>query len=56
MSGKGLAQKQQAAKKTAGKAPAADKKRKKKRTETFGLYICKVLKQVHPGNVLIEKI
>lgn len=55
MSGKGLAQKQQAAKKTAGKAPAADKKRKKKRTETFALYIYKVLKQVHPETGISKK-
>lgn len=48
MSGKSVAQKQQAAKKTATKAPVIDKRRKKKRTETFALYIYKVLKQVHP--------
>lgn len=30
------------------KAHAADKKAKKKRTETFSVYIYRVLKQVHP--------
>lgn len=55
MSGKGLAQKQQAAKKTAGKAPATDKRRKKRRTETFTLYISKVLRQVHPETGVSRK-
>eukprot|EP01054_Gregarina_sp_Poly1_P003022 Gregarina_sp_Poly_1__3021@NODE_1849_length_3212_cov_7_286169_g1200_i0_p3_GENE_NODE_1849_length_3212_cov_7_286169_g1200_i0NODE_1849_length_3212_cov_7_286169_g1200_i0_p3_ORF_typecomplete_len128_score23_16Histone/PF00125_24/4_2e24DUF1827/PF08860_10/0_02TFIID_20kDa/PF03847_13/0_15CBFD_NFYB_HMF/PF00808_23/0_23CBFD_NFYB_HMF/PF00808_23/1_3e04CDT1_C/PF16679_5/0_38_NODE_1849_length_3212_cov_7_286169_g1200_i077460 len=50
MSGKGpQAQKQQAAKKTASKQPGNQANRKKKRrAETFALYIYKVLKQVHP--------
>eukprot|EP01053_Blabericola_migrator_P012575 Blabericola_migrator_1__12574@NODE_79_length_15109_cov_120_738732_g71_i0_p10_GENE_NODE_79_length_15109_cov_120_738732_g71_i0NODE_79_length_15109_cov_120_738732_g71_i0_p10_ORF_typecomplete_len128_score28_87Histone/PF00125_24/1_8e23DUF1827/PF08860_10/0_016CDT1_C/PF16679_5/0_2TFIID_20kDa/PF03847_13/0_15_NODE_79_length_15109_cov_120_738732_g71_i01389814281 len=50
MSGKGpQAQKQQAAKKTASKQPGNQLNRKKKRrAETFALYIYKVLKQVHP--------
>jgi histone H2B len=55
MSGKGLAQKQQAAKKTAGKLLATDKRRKKKRTETFTLYISKVLRQVHPETGISRK-
>eukprot|EP01069_Polyplicarium_translucidae_P007391 Polyplicarium_translucidae@DN3102_c0_g1_i1.p3 len=55
MSGKGPAQKQHAAKKTAGKAPAADKRRKKKRVESFSLYIYKVLKQVHPETGISKK-
>lgn len=55
MSGKSLAQKKQAAKKTAGKAPATDKRRKKKRTETFTLYISKVLRQVHPETGISRK-
>eukprot|EP01069_Polyplicarium_translucidae_P001194 Polyplicarium_translucidae@DN1563_c0_g1_i7.p2 len=36
-------------KEVAKKAPAAEKKRKKGRHETYGTYIGKVLKQVHPG-------
>ena len=31
-----------------GKIGGADKKRKKKRKETYGIYIYNVLKQVHP--------
>ncbi len=34
--------------KTQKKRPAHDKKQKKKRTETFSVYIYRVLKQVHP--------
>eukprot|EP00914_Ancora_sagittata_P012123 GHVO01023409.1.p1 GENE.GHVO01023409.1~~GHVO01023409.1.p1 ORF type:complete len:140 (-),score=4.78 GHVO01023409.1:347-721(-) len=55
MSGKGPAQKAQAAKKTAGKTPALDKRRKKKRVESFSLYIYKVLKQVHPETGISKK-
>jgi len=58
MSGKGVkapAQKQQAAKKTAGKAPALEKRRRRKRTETFALYIYKVLRQVHPETGISKK-
>ncbi|EEA06987.1 putative histone H2B [Cryptosporidium serpentis] len=53
---KGPAQKQQAAKKTAGKSPADGGKRKRrKRTESFALYIYKVLKQVHPETGISKK-
>eukprot|EP01071_Lankesteria_metandrocarpae_P005125 Lankesteria_metandrocarpae@DN3873_c0_g1_i1.p1 len=55
MSGKGPAQKQQAAKKTAGKALHGDKRRRKKRAETFALYIYKVLKQIHPETGIGKK-
>src|SRR5690625_5238879 len=58
MSGKGgLAQKQQAAKKTANKLPQSqlDKRRKKKRGETFSLDIYKVLKQVQPKMGISKK-
>lgn len=45
----GVSQKQQAAKKTASKLPShANRQRRKKRGETFALYIYKVLKQVQP--------
>ncbi|CEM32013.1 unnamed protein product [Vitrella brassicaformis CCMP3155] len=56
MPGKGPAEKRQAAKKTAGKTPAeAGKKRRRKRTESFALYIYKVLKQVHPETGISKK-
>ncbi|KAF8822847.1 histone H2Bb [Cardiosporidium cionae] len=54
MSGKGPAQKSQAAKKTAGKAIPRGLRRKK-RTESFALYIYKVLKQVHPETGVSKK-
>jgi len=43
--------------KKAAKAPkkAGDKKRKTKRTESYGSYIYKVLKQVHPDTVISKK-
>lgn len=47
MSGKGPAQKSQAAKKTAGKT-VGHRYKKRKRLESYNLYIYKVLKQVHP--------
>ena len=34
---------------------AASKKRSKKRTESFGIYIYKVLKQVHPDTGMSKK-
>eukprot|EP00917_Polyrhabdina_sp_WS-2016_P033277 GHVP01071154.1.p1 GENE.GHVP01071154.1~~GHVP01071154.1.p1 ORF type:complete len:125 (+),score=18.60 GHVP01071154.1:49-423(+) len=55
MSGKALAQKQHAGKKTAGKLPIGERRRKKKRTESFALYIYKVLKQVHPETGISRK-
>ena len=46
-----------AGKKTTGKAiPAGDRNsRRKKRTEHFGIYIYKVLKQVHPDTGISKK-
>ena len=44
--------------KKAGKAqkkPSGDKKKKKKRKETYSLYIYKVLKQVHPDTGISSK-
>eukprot|EP00922_Rhytidocystis_sp_ex-Travisia-forbesii_P036165 GHVS01053662.1.p1 GENE.GHVS01053662.1~~GHVS01053662.1.p1 ORF type:complete len:125 (-),score=11.14 GHVS01053662.1:367-741(-) len=55
MSGKGPAQKSQAAKKTAGKQIHGNRLRKRKRTESFALYIYKVLKQVHPETGISKK-
>eukprot|EP00916_Digyalum_oweni_P026856 GHVL01044077.1.p1 GENE.GHVL01044077.1~~GHVL01044077.1.p1 ORF type:complete len:126 (+),score=11.88 GHVL01044077.1:131-508(+) len=56
MHGKGLAEKRSASKKTPGKSgPDAAKKRRKKRTESFALYIYKVLKQVHPETGISKK-
>jgi len=56
MPGKGPAEKRQAGKKTAGKAPpGGDRRRKRKRTESFALYIYKVLKQVHPETGISKK-
>eukprot|EP00922_Rhytidocystis_sp_ex-Travisia-forbesii_P036163 GHVS01053658.1.p1 GENE.GHVS01053658.1~~GHVS01053658.1.p1 ORF type:complete len:125 (-),score=6.26 GHVS01053658.1:367-741(-) len=55
MSGKGPAQKSQAAKKTAGKQIPGNRLRKRKRTESFALYIYKVLKQVHPETGISKK-
>eukprot|EP00921_Rhytidocystis_pertsovi_P014015 GHVQ01022826.1.p1 GENE.GHVQ01022826.1~~GHVQ01022826.1.p1 ORF type:complete len:125 (+),score=14.49 GHVQ01022826.1:113-487(+) len=55
MSGKGPAQKSQAAKKTAGKQIPGSRLRKRKRTESFALYIYKVLKQVHPETGISKK-
>jgi histone H2B len=45
------------AKKTTGKAPkrSSDKKKAKKRTETFSLYIYRVLKQVHPDTGISKR-
>ena len=43
--------------KKAGKAqkkPTGDKKKKKKRRETYSLYIYKVLKQVHPDTGIFQ--
>lgn len=54
MSGKVPAQKSQAAKKTAGKTLGPRHKRRK-RTESFSLYIFKVLKQVHPETGVTKK-
>ncbi|OXB71052.1 UNVERIFIED_CONTAM: hypothetical protein H355_009339 [Colinus virginianus] len=54
MSGKGPAQKSQAAKKTAGKS-LGPRYRRRKRTESFALYIYKVLKQVHPETGVSKK-
>eukprot|EP00916_Digyalum_oweni_P019674 GHVL01032833.1.p1 GENE.GHVL01032833.1~~GHVL01032833.1.p1 ORF type:complete len:129 (+),score=16.66 GHVL01032833.1:61-447(+) len=43
-------------KKTAGKTgPDVTKRRRKKRTESFALYIYKVLKQVHPETGISRK-
>lgn len=53
--GKGVAQKQQAAKKTANKMLNVKGRRKKKRIESFALYIYKVLKQVHPETGISKK-
>eukprot|EP00922_Rhytidocystis_sp_ex-Travisia-forbesii_P036164 GHVS01053659.1.p1 GENE.GHVS01053659.1~~GHVS01053659.1.p1 ORF type:complete len:125 (-),score=16.30 GHVS01053659.1:490-864(-) len=55
MSGKGPAQKSQAAKKTAGKQIPGNRIRRRKRTESFALYIYKVLKQVHPETGISKK-
>eukprot|EP00919_Chromeraceae_sp_WS-2016_P008946 GHVR01020981.1.p1 GENE.GHVR01020981.1~~GHVR01020981.1.p1 ORF type:complete len:127 (+),score=27.34 GHVR01020981.1:30-410(+) len=56
MPGKGPAEKRQAGKKTAGKTPSGPKgHRKRKRTESFALYIYKVLKQVHPETGISKK-
>ena len=43
--------------KKSAKAPkkAGDKKRKKKRTESYSIYIYKVLKQVHPDTGISKK-
>jgi histone H3/H4 len=42
--------------KKAGKAkPASDKKRHRRRKETFSIYIYKVLKQVHPDTGISSK-
>ncbi|XP_077981602.1 histone H2B, gonadal-like [Glandiceps talaboti] len=44
--------------KKAGKAKAArsgDKKRKRKRKESYGIYIYKVMKQVHPDTGISSK-
>ncbi|CTQ41269.1 histone H2B [Babesia microti strain RI] len=54
MSGKVPAAKSQAAKKTTGKT-IGSRFRRKKRTETFALYIYKVLKQVHPETGVSKK-
>lgn len=53
MSGKGPAQKSQAAKKTAGKTVGTRSKRKRKQG-SYQLYIYKVLKQVHPDTGLTK--
>ncbi|KAK2194944.1 bifunctional Histone-fold/Histone H2B/Histone H2A-H2B-H3 [Babesia duncani] len=54
MSGKVPSTKSQAAKKTAGKSLGVRYKRKK-RIESFSLYIYKVLKQVHPETGVSKK-
>jgi histone H2B len=45
------------AKKSTGKTPkrSSDKKKAKKRTETFSLYIYRVLKQVHPDTGISKR-
>jgi histone H2B len=56
MPGKGPAEKRQAGKKTANKALSGKPgSRKRKRTESFALYIYKVLKQVHPETGISKK-
>ncbi|CDR97642.1 Histone H2B [Babesia sp. Xinjiang] len=54
MSGKVPSSKSQAAKKTAGKSLGI-RYRRKKRIESFSLYIYKVLKQVHPETGVSKK-
>ncbi|AFZ79962.1 histone H2b, putative [Theileria equi strain WA] len=54
MSGKVPSTKSQAAKKTAGKTLGI-RYRRKKRIESFALYIYKVLKQVHPETGVSKK-
>jgi histone H2B len=44
-----------AGKKTTGKLTGIEKTRKRKRTEHFGIYIFKVLKQVHPDTGISKK-
>jgi histone H2B len=44
-----------AGKKTTGKNPTEKSQRKRKRTEHFGIYIFKVLKQVHPDTGISKK-
>lgn len=45
-----------AGKKTTGKIPTGDRsQRRRKRTEHFGIYIFKVLKQVHPDTGISKK-
>ncbi|KAL4495173.1 hypothetical protein ABPG72_007280 [Tetrahymena utriculariae] len=44
-----------AAEKKVKKAPTTEKKNKKKRSETFAIYIFKVLKQVHPDVGISKK-
>lgn len=53
MGGKGVKQQQAAKKSVTGHRQAL--RRKKKRTETFSLYIYKVLKQVHPETGISKK-
>jgi histone H2B len=54
MAGKSIGQK--AGKRTSGKiATSSIKQRRKKRTEHFGVYIYKVLKQVHPDTGISKK-
>uniref|UniRef100_A0A0G4I5L6 Histone H2B n=1 Tax=Chromera velia CCMP2878 TaxID=1169474 RepID=A0A0G4I5L6_9ALVE len=56
MPGKGPAEKRQAGKKTASKGLSkSGGKAKRKRTESFALYIYKVLKQVHPETGISKK-
>ena len=40
---------------TEAKKPAADKKARRRRVETFSIYIYKVLKQVHPDTGISSK-
>merc|ERR1711957_1112885 len=42
-------------KQSKGKAPVVKAKRTKKRTETFAIYIYRVLKQVHPETGISKK-
>ena len=44
-----------AGKKTTGKAAVGKSMRRRKRTEHFGIYIYKVLKQVHPDTGISKK-
>ena len=41
--------------KKGGKAPAGEKKRSKKRRESYSIYVYKVLKQVHPDTGISSK-